>query len=128
MRTAILLSAIAAAAALVIAVPTAHADQFQWNDMATAKKGAAVLQKGRRVIHFCEPCKGGHREAPVEIRSTTKVRRAKSSTTYWEVIVDGKAVDLAYVFVEVAEGSNTFDNVALAIGAPASGVSARLTE
>lgn len=125
MRPATLLVAIA----LCVAVPgAALADQYAWNDRKVALDGAKILRKGRRVIHYCEPCKGGNRQGPFEIRTITKVRKAKPGTAYYEVVVDGKAVDLAYVFVEVAAGSNTFDNVAVALGLPAHGVSARLTE
>jgi hypothetical protein len=124
MRPASLLVALA----LLFAPLAALADQYQWNDRDVAIKGAKILKKGRRVIHYCEPCKGGQREKPVAISTTTRVRKVKASQPYYEVVVDGRAVDLAYVFVEVAEGSNTFDNVAVALGLDAHGVSARLTE
>jgi len=125
MRPASLLATIA----LAIAIPTAaFADQYAWNDRDVAIKGAAVLAQGRRVIHYCEPCKGGHRDKPVTIATETKVRRAKSTDPYYEVVVDGEAVDLAYVFVEVIPGSNTFDNVATVLGLKPHQVSPQLTE
>jgi len=125
MRPAKLLATIA----LIIAIPAAAlADQYQWNDREVAMKGAAILKKGLRVINYCEPCKGGHRDKPVTIATDTAVRRAKSTDPYFEVVVDGHAVDLAYIFVEIVPGSNTFDNVATVLGLKPSKVSAQLTE
>lgn len=125
MRPATVLATIA----LAIAIPvTALADQYAWNDRDVAVKGAAVLKQGLRVIHYCEPCKGGHRDKPVTIATKTKVRRAHSTEPYYEVVVDGQAVDLAYVFVERTPGSNTFDNVATVLGLGTYKVSAQLTE
>ena len=124
MRPATLLVSLA----LLVALPAAaFADQYAWNDRQVAIDGARILAKGRRVIHYCEPCKGDRREAPVTITKVI-VRKAHATKPYYEVVVDGRAVDLAYVFVEVAAGSKTFDNVAVSLGLQVHGVSARLTE
>lgn len=128
MRIASLLATIA----LCVAIPTAaFADQYAWNDHDVAMKGAAMLAKGRRFIQYCEPCKGGHREPAVEITTKTVVRKASTryaKDTYYEVVVNGEAVDLAYIFVELEPGSNKFANVAVALGLEPRGVSGQLTE
>jgi len=128
MRPATLLATIA----LAIAIPvTAFADQYAWNDRAVAIKGAAILKKGLRIIEYCEPCKGGHRNKPVKISTKTTVRRAHTRYTaanFYEVVVNGEAVDLAYIFVEITPGSNTFANAATLLGLKPHLVSAQLTE
>jgi hypothetical protein len=106
----------------------ARADQCAWVDEATAKAGAAVLTAGRRLIDYCEPCKGRNKKAPVAIKADATVRPAGKSGDYFEVVVDGKGVDLAYVFVEIDPKSKRFDNVAAKAGCPTRGVSESIDE
>lgn len=127
------MSKVAVLAALTFALVTsttiapARADQCAWIAPDVARRAAAELRPGRRVVHFCQPCFGARRGPPVAIRAQAvarKVRERRGATPYFQVILDGKPIDLAYVFVERARGR--FANLAVVAGCETRGVSARL--
>lgn len=76
-------------------VSTGFADQAAYISEAQAKKAASFLEKKGAVMHFCAPC--GDSEATFE-----KIETIESVHTgyenYWEVKINGKGVDLAYLY------------------------------
>jgi hypothetical protein len=116
-----------AIATVTVLTSTARADQCAWVAPEVAERAVAELVRGRRVVHYCELCKPARRSPPVAIRKSAvavAVRARRAYPTYREVILDGRAVDLAYLFVERTRG--VFDNVAALAGCEAHGVSRSL--
>ena len=108
MRTLSLL----AAGAIVAAASPARADQCAVNPKPVVDNAATLVQKGARVLEFCEPCGDGAPGAPYIVRSVV-VRDGK-------MFVDGELMDLAYLFVETG---GEFANVGLRAQCGAVGVS-----
>jgi hypothetical protein len=122
---------VVAVAAIVIPLlaTDARADQCAWVSGEVAQRAKEALRPGKRVIDYCEPCKGKHRgtRRPKKI-AKVEVKVIKSRHTaevFHEVVVNGRGVDLAYLFLE-SPTSSQFDNVALKVGCPARDVSATL--
>lgn len=89
---------------------TAMADQCSYVSQAEAERASLLLQKGAVVAEYCELC--GDSSAAVSVVkfvSLTKVANGK----YTQVSVNGQAVDLAYLYLQVAPGKKV--NVALAV-------------
>lgn len=104
---------VAIVASVVCAVGPARADQCQAVDAETGKWALKLLVKGAQTVEFCEPCGDKQPKAPVAVFGAAY----KGD----EVTINGKGVDLAYVFVQT--GAKTFTNLALLVGCPTSGVS-----
>jgi len=124
MRPPLLVVSLATLATLAAAAPAAHADQCAWVSPEVATRAAAELTHGRRVVHFCEPCKEKNPPPAVTIRADATVEPVASKRPhpeYREVALDGHRVDLAYLFVEQKPGE--FVNVARLAGCPTTDVS-----
>lgn len=80
---------------------TAMADQCAYISQAEAERAALLLQKGAVVAEYCEPC-GDAYPIVKSVRSVSLARVANGQ--YTEVSVNGKAVDLAYLYIQVAPG------------------------
>jgi hypothetical protein len=80
----------------------ALADQAAYITQAQAQKAAAFLRDKKQIRHYCNPCddKGDR----VEDISTVEAVAVEGSKPYWEVLVNGKGIDLAYVYYQEKEG------------------------
>jgi len=81
---------------------TALADQAAYITQAQAQKAAAFLKDKKQIRHYCNPCddKGDR----VEDISTVEAVAVTDSKPYWEVLVNGKGIDLAYVYFQDKDG------------------------
>jgi hypothetical protein len=104
-----------ALALALAALPTiARADQCALNNGAIAEAAAKLVTPGSRVLEFCEPCGDRAPGKPFEVK--------KVAVRNGELLVNGNAVDLAYLFVEASK--TEFKNVGVATACGASRVSA----
>jgi hypothetical protein len=100
-----------------LAAPT-RADQCQIVDADVAAWAARLLVKGASFMEYCEPCGDKRPAAPVTV-SRTDVKADSGGNK--QVAINGKDVDLAYIFVQT--GKSTYSNVALLVGCPVQQVS-----
>lgn len=89
----------------------AMADQCAYISQAEAERAALLLQKGSVIAEYCEPC--GDTQAVVKSVKTLSVARVADGQ-YREVSINGKGLDLAYLYLQIAPGKKV--NVAQAIG------------
>lgn len=117
-RTTVISSVLAAA--LFLQPAPASADQCAALTDAQVRLTLSVIRVGDQVVKFCEPCGATVPGVPF------KVEKVEATTTYGSpaVAVNGKAEDLAYLYLAQADG--TYANVASLIGCPTSGVSTTL--
>ena len=101
---------------LFAAATPAWADQFQYNNLSDAVRAMQALDKAQSVKLFCAPC--GDTSATTVTKRNTSIDRVwqngNAYQSYWQVFLNGRAVDLAYVYVPV-EGK--WRNLALIVGA-----------
>jgi hypothetical protein len=100
---------------------TARADQCQWIDATVAEQARSIVKKFPTFVEYCEPCGD---PAPGVPQHATSVALAVPEPAYRELRLDGKAVDLAYVFVKT--DATRYRNLAALAGCPATGVSPSL--
>lgn len=100
-------------AAALLAPALAHADQCALNDNKVNANALALVTPGARVLEFCEPCRERVPHSPYVVK-TIEVRAR-------EVIVNGKALDLAYLYVN--RGKDEYKNVGALAGCSPQGVS-----
>jgi hypothetical protein len=110
------------AAALALFPAVSGADQCAWVEPAVAEKAAALIRESRAVVEWCQPCGESRPAEPANV-SSVEVRPTEERA-YREVYVNGKAVDLAYLYVQ--SGTDTFRNVSKVVGCESSGVSSEL--
>jgi uncharacterized protein (TIGR03382 family) len=99
MRT-LLIGLVAATSLLVPAI--AHADQCAWMTKEQAIEGAkqiAVNGFGTNLLDYCEPC--GDTEATAKPVKGISYGAVPDDPSYYQVKVNGNALDLAYVYVLV---------------------------
>lgn len=86
---------------LAIFTTTALADQAAYITKAQADKAAAFLKDKKQIRHYCALCddKGDRLESITEVKAV-KV----DYQDYWEVQVNGKGIDLAYVYFQTKKG------------------------
>ena len=90
-----------AAILLALFTTTALADQAAYITKAQAEKAAAFLKDKKQIRHYCAPCddKGDR------VEDVTKVEAVKVDyKDFWEVQVNGKGIDLAYVYFQTKNG------------------------
>jgi hypothetical protein len=80
---------------------TALADQAAYVTEMQAKKAAEFLKEKGKIKHFCAPC--GDKESRLEVIETIEAVPT-GYENYWEVKVNGKGIDLAYVYYEIKKG------------------------
>jgi hypothetical protein len=108
-----------AAVGAVLAATEARADQCAWlDDPAVAERAARQLIQRPELVAFCEPCGDVVPAAPAAV---TAVAVRPVGDGFVEVVVDGRAIDLAYAYVPTADGQ--YRNLALLAGCTANGVS-----
>lgn len=87
--------------AMAIGAP-ARADQCAWNSNKVAIAGAALIVEAGKTTAFCQPC-GDAQPAGAVDNTSVEVRQVAKPTgkdpAYFEVVVNGKGVDLAYVYI-----------------------------
>jgi hypothetical protein len=109
---------------LVASSAIARADQCAWIDRATAERAAELLHRGSKFVEWCEPC-GEARPAQTEPQVVREVRVGQAEDPkYWQLTLNAKPIDLAYVFVLTA--GDTYVNLASLASCPAEGVSREL--
>ncbi|MEO8703789.1 MAG: hypothetical protein ABI867_27310 [Kofleriaceae bacterium] len=96
MRTLLLVTAFTA-----LGTTAARADQCAINDGPIAAKAAALVKKGATVLEFCEPC--NDRSPGTAYTVTTSDIRGG------ELYVNGKGIDLAYLYLQTRP--DEFENV-----------------
>ncbi len=75
----------------------AFADQAAYITRAQAEKAVAFLRGQNKIKHFCAPC--GDKKATIE--HIYKLKAAPAGyENFWEVKINGKGVDLAYVYYQ----------------------------
>ena len=114
--------------ALLLVGATAWADQQAYVSAPEATRALQVLVANRSVHAFCAPC-GDTLSQPVPVRDVSIGRVWEGSSarpyqdgqgqTFWEVYLNGEAIDLAYVYVR---DGDRWENLALRLGLPASDV------
>lgn len=80
---------------------TAFADQAAYISKAEAEKAAAFLKDKKQIRHYCAPCddKGD------QVENITEVKAVKVDyKDFWEVQINGKGIDLAYVYFQTKKG------------------------
>ena len=111
-----------AAAVCLFVAGGAGADQCQWIALDQADRAYAILAELPVVLEYCEPCGDGGPGAPYAVE---RVDVNIPGDGYREMSVNGKVVDLAYIFVRVGPGK--YGNFAMMVGCEASSVSESLT-
>lgn len=84
----------------------ALADQCQWVTTASAKKAVNLIKKSKKtsggVLELCQPC-GEGRAQEVRVNQIDILSTGDAQLTS-EVAINGRAIDLAYTFVDVGNG------------------------
>ncbi len=120
----LLVTSLSLAVALSLAPGNAHADQFEYNTLKDAVAAMQIVNKAKQVKYFCAPCgDNAARTATVDSTGIALVwdpvgpssnRPYKADgKQYWELEINGKAVDLAYIYIP--DGAK-WRNLAMAIG------------
>ena len=107
--------------AVLLTLTTANADQCAWIPKATAEAAVTFLERGVTFATYCEPC-GDPKPVVATVAEGAKIRTT-ASPGLWEVVIDGKPVDLAYVFVVRRESDSRLGNLAFLTECPTTGVS-----
>ena len=78
------------------------ADQCQSVSKEQAAQALDFLKPSGQYIEFCEPCgdKDFYKREPQIINNL----QAKADGEYWDIYLNGKNVDLAYIFVSTKNG------------------------
>jgi hypothetical protein len=77
------------------------ADQAAYITRAEADKAAAFLKDKKQIRHSCAPCDDkGDRVEDIAAVKAVKV----DYQNYWEVQINGKGIDLAYVYFRTKSG------------------------
>ena len=89
------------AAVLAAVTVSTFADQAAYITQAEAGKAAAFLEDKKQIRHYCAPCDDkGDRVEDVTTVEAVKV----DYQHYWEVQVNGRGIDLAYVYFQTKDG------------------------
>lgn len=87
---------------LLLALPlVALADQAAWITKEQAKKTVVLLKNKKQIKHYCAPCED--KTVRTEDVETVAAEHA-SDENYWEVKINGEAVDLAYLYFQTKDG------------------------
>lgn len=96
MKTRLLATAAAAVIALTLSW-VVKADQAAYVTEREARAAVELLKEKNRVKHFCEPCGD-------DVSRTEKISKIEALKVdyedYWQVFINGKGVDLAYLYFE----------------------------
>jgi len=109
---------IVAAVLFLLPAPFTLADQCQVMEPEAAAKAAELLEPGAPFLRLCEPC-GETEPVPGVVHQAERVLW-DPQLKLEEVLVDGKSIDAAYIFVRVGR---SWRNLAALVGCPAESVS-----
>ena len=112
---------LAATAVCMFAASVAYADQCAWITQAQAERAKTIIENHPKVIEYCEPC---NEKRPGKPYFAWTVEVEQQEGNYYQVLINGREVDLAYTFVAVSP--TKYENLARKVGCPAVGVSASL--
>ena len=73
-----------------------YADQMMWMSEEKAQDAVGLLRGASFIRSFCAPCGDEHSEMVI-IESIESVSTGRKQ--FWEVLINGEAVDLAYTYV-----------------------------
>lgn len=85
---------------LAIATPV-FADQAAWVSRAEAARALEELAAAESIKHYCAPC--GDKVVRTEKVESIGLFKVEGEN-YWQIKVNGKGVDLAYVYFEEKKG------------------------
>ena len=100
----------AVALALLFLTNPALADQQAWVSRADADRAAVLLPVGSTMRSFCAPCGD---ETWTEIRVVQLDVSHTGSGGFWQVLLNGEGIDLAYTY---AQNEGRWENLALLLG------------
>ncbi len=107
---------------LLVFSVNAFADQAAYITKAQAEKAVRLLRGQNKIKHFCAPC--ADKKATLEQIYTLKAAPTGDGN-YWEVKINGKGVDLAYVYYQKGK---KWKNLAKLMRVKVKGVPAKLPE
>ncbi|MDM7923162.1 MAG: hypothetical protein QUS14_12755 [Pyrinomonadaceae bacterium] len=82
-------------AVILAAASPVFADQAAWVSRAEAERALKLLASQQVVRHYCAPC--GDKSVRSEVVESIGLFKVEDSE-YWEIRVNGKGVDLAYIY------------------------------
>ncbi|MGD9590762.1 MAG: hypothetical protein AB7Q37_17780 [Pyrinomonadaceae bacterium] len=82
---------------IAFASVSAYADQAAWVSRAEAARALEELAGAEWIRHYCAPC--GDKAVRSEAVQSIGLFKVEGEN-YWEIRVNGKGVDLAYVYFE----------------------------
>jgi hypothetical protein len=94
----------------------ALADQCSFVTKAQAIAAFQNLSIGQTIYEFCELC-GDRTARPVVIQSLNL--KNTNSPGYWQILVNGKGIDLAYTYIDYQDSGRRRINLALTANCPA---------
>lgn len=101
-----------AAVAAFVAFPlVASADQCAWINKEQAREAVHYAEKGIRFVDLCEPC-GDQLEKVTVSTIASSSSKQTSDGVHQEIVINGEAKDIAYVYIETVAGSGEFENLA----------------
>lgn len=105
---------------IVACLNSLYADQAAWITKEQAEKGAALIRTSSEIRHFCAPCNDNfYRVEKISTVSAMKANGSSDSDSYYEVVVNGTGVDLAYVYIL---SGGKWLNAAMLLNIPVKGV------
>jgi hypothetical protein len=105
---------------LVAAIGTsAHADQCQVVNKDQSTWAQKHIKASGKIISWCEGCADKTKSAPTVATNVKTTPFKGGSAGDVEISVNGKAIDLAYTYVQT--GADTWANLAALVGCPATG-------
>lgn len=119
-----MLKKIAVVVVLALMLPlVALADQAAYITQAEAQKAVALLKNHKQIKHYCAPCE----DKTIETEDIGNLDAAPAGyQNYWEVKVNNKGIDLAYVYFQTKDGK--WKNVAKELDIKVEGVPKYLPE
>ena len=94
-------------------IPVAWADQAAWISLEAAQKAEKFIKESVQILHYCQPC--GEKSCKIEKVENVITKKVKEHTdpVYYEVYINGNAVDLAYVYVMSEQKQKAWTNLAV---------------
>lgn len=107
-------------AVLMLATGAVRADQCAVVSREQAQSAVRQLPKGTLFVTYCEPC--GDKKPSVPDMVSISESKPWQTPPQYEVVVNGKSVDLAYLYVQKAAGDTHYVNAASLGGCQTQGV------
>lgn len=113
--------------AVAASLPAAAlADQCAWMTKDQAREATHFAEKGLKFVDLCEPCGDVLEKVSVSTIESASARQTADGV-HEELMINGEAKDVAYVFVESVAGSGEFENLASLAKCDTSDVSPKIT-